>query len=308
MRIYVAGCGGMLGEAVHRVLDPDHELRCTDIRLTAPWLGHCDFRDFPAYRSSVEEFAPDLLVHLGAHTDLELCENRPDDAYRTNTLAVEHASTIAAAHGVPLVYISTAGIFDGNQTLYDDWDTPHPLGVYARSKHLGEMVVQQRVPRHFIFRAGWMMGGGPERDKKFIGKLMKQLEGRTTALDVVDDRLGTPTYTVDFVRNLREVVQTEHYGLYNMVCGGETGRLEVARELIGILRLSEAVDVRPVSSDFFAREYFAPRPASERLLNRKLELRGLNRMRDWRAALRDYVRAYWADYVRPFAPDYDPAS
>jgi dTDP-4-dehydrorhamnose reductase len=308
MRVYVAGCGGMLGEAVYRVLRFGHDLKCTDIDLNAPWLEQCDFRDFTEYRASVEAFNPDLLIHLGANTDLELCENYPGDAYRTNTLAVEHACTLASTHGVPLVYISTAGVFDGSQPLYDDWDTPNPLGVYARSKHLGEIVVQQRVPQHFIFRAGWMMGGGPEKDKKFIGKLMKQLEAGATVLNVVNDKLGTPTYTVDFVRNLQQVVKTDYYGLYNMACQGETGRLEVARELIDVLGLSDTVEVRAVSSEFFARDYFAPRPASERLLNWKLDLRGLNMMRDWRVALRDYIRTYFADYVRPFAPGFDPAA
>lgn len=164
MKIYLAGCGGMLGEALHRVLAPGHEVLCTDIDLNVDWLQLCDFRDFAAYERSVSAFGPDILMHIGAHTDLEYCETNPDDAYRTNTLSVEHACTLARAHGVPLVYISTAGIFDGGKLLYDDWDAPNPLGVYARSKHLGELAVQ-RVPDHFIFRAGWMMGAAPRRTR-----------------------------------------------------------------------------------------------------------------------------------------------
>src|SRR3954471_16644163 len=141
MRIYVAGCGGMLGEAVQRVFcAANDELKCTDIDLNTPWLEYCDFRDFTAYRQSVEQFAPDALVHLGAHTDLEYCERNPDDAYRTNTQSVEHAARIAQLHAVPLVYISTAGIFDGAKQAYDEDDTPNPLGVYARSKQLGEEI------------------------------------------------------------------------------------------------------------------------------------------------------------------------
>src|SRR3954467_4689165 len=86
MRIYVAGCGGMLGEAVQRVFRAaNDELKCTDIDVNEPWLEFCDFRDFDAYRKSVEAFTPDMLVHLGAHTDLEYCERNPDDAYLTNT-------------------------------------------------------------------------------------------------------------------------------------------------------------------------------------------------------------------------------
>lgn len=301
MKIYLAGSGGMLGEALHRVFKQEHELKCTDIDLNVPWLEYCDFRDFGAYEKSVADFEPDILMHIGAHTDLEYCENNPDDAYRTNTLSVEHASVLARTHGVPLVYISTAGIFDGEQLLYDDWDQPNPLGVYARSKYLGEKVVE-RLPQYYIFRAGWMMGGGPGKDKKFINKLMKQIAGGAKTLHVVDDRLGTPTYTVDFARNLGAMTQTKFYGLYNMVCGGETGRLEVAQELVRILGLADTVKVVPVSSDHFAKEYFAPRPPSERLVNYRLQLRGMDQMRDWRVALEDYVSDYFADYVSSFAP------
>jgi dTDP-4-dehydrorhamnose reductase len=294
----------MLGEALHKVLAENHELKCTDIDVNEPWLEKCDFRDFAEYERQVSAFEPTILMHIGAHTSLEYCEINPDDAYRTNALSVEHAATLAQAHGIPLVYISTAGIFDGKKELYDDWDQPGPLGVYARAKYLGEIVVQTRVPKHYIFRAGWMMGGGPRKDKKFINLLMKQLAKGVTELNVVNDKLGTPTYTVDFARNLAAMIETPYYRLYNMVCGGETGRLEVAQELVQQLKLQDRVQVKPVTSDYFAQEYFAPRPACERLVNYKLKLRGMDLMRDWRVALHDYVRDYFSDYVKPFAPQY----
>lgn len=306
MRVYLAGVGGMLGEALHKVLSQKHELLCTDIDLNEPWLQKCDFRNFSEYERTVSGFEPEILMHIGAHTDLEYCENNPDDAYRTNTLSVEHAATLAQAHGIPLVYISTAGIFDGKKQLYDDWDEPNPLGVYARAKYLGEVLVQTRVPKHYIFRAGWMMGGGPKKDKKFINKLIKQLAKGSKQLDIVNDRLGTPTYTIDFARTLAAMIETPYYGLYNMVCGGETGRLEVAQELVRLLKLDDTVRVQPVSSDHFSSEYFAPRPPSERLVNYKLKLRDMDTMPDWRISLQEYLRDYFADYVKPFAPRYEP--
>ncbi|HEY0622354.1 NAD(P)-dependent oxidoreductase [Sphingomonas sp.] len=304
MKIYIAGCGGMLGEAMHKVLGQEHELLCTDIDLNADWLKYTDFRNFDEYKASVEAFQPDILFHLGAHTDLEYCERNADDAYRTNTLAVENAATIANAHGLPMVYISTAGIFDGEQLTYDDWDQPNPLGVYARSKYLGELLVERRVEKYYICRAGWMMGGGPAKDKKFISKILKQLKAGAKEIKVVDDKLGTPTYTIDFANNLHALIRSEHYGLYNMVCGGETGRFEVAAELLKILKIDGEIDLQSVSSDYFAKEYFAARPPSERLVNYKLDLRGMNLMRDWRVSLEEYIRDYYAEYVKSFAPNY----
>lgn len=304
--MFLAGVGGMLGEAIHKVLAEKHDLTCTDIDVNEAWLEKCDFREFREYERMVSAAEPEILMHIGAHTNLEYCEENADDAYRTNTLSVEHAATLAQAHGIPLVYISTAGIFDGKKDLYDDWDQPKPLGVYARAKYMGEIVVQTRVAKHFIFRAGWMMGGGPKKDKKFINKLMTQLASGATEINVINDKLGTPTYTVDFARNLEAMIETPFYGLYNMVCGGETGRFEVAKELLRVLNLQDRVRLNSVGSDFFAREYFAPRPDSERLVNLKLKLRNMDLMRDWQPALHDYVRDYFSDFVKPFANEYTP--
>jgi dTDP-4-dehydrorhamnose reductase len=296
-RIYIAGCGGMLGDAFHAIFGAEHELKCSDIDVNSAWLTHLDFRDFDAYRADVVEFRPDYLFHLGAHTSLEYCEERPDDAYATNTLSVEHAVHIANELDIPLLYISTAGIFDGGQETYDDWDQPNPLGHYARSKCMGEKFVAANCRRHLVCRAGWMMGGGPLKDKKFIQKLMKQLKDGARELFIVDDKLGTPTYTIDFARNVELLLGKRFWGIYNMVCPGVTSRLEVAQYLVDALGLTEKVRITPVRSAHFAEEYFAPRPPSERLVTTKLDLRGLNVMRDWRVCLDEYLADAYAGYL-----------
>lgn len=295
-RIYIAGAGGMLGEAFHHVFGPDHTLKCTDIDVNADWLSFLDFRDLSAYRADVEAFRPDYLFHLGAFTSLEYCEEHVADTYATNTLAVENAVHIANRLKIPLLYISTAGIFDGRQETYDDWDEPAPLGHYARSKYMGERFVVTNAERYLVCRAGWMMGGGPTKDKKFIQKLMQQLKSGATDLKVVDDKLGTPTYTRDFASNVQLLLQHELWGVYNMVCQGVTGRLEVAQYLVQTLGLNGKVTVTPVGSDHFAAEYFAARPPSERLLTAKLDGRGLNIMRDWRVCLDEYLADQYEGY------------
>jgi dTDP-4-dehydrorhamnose reductase len=287
----------MLGEAFYEEFSGPAELRCTDIDVNDTWLEYLDFRDLDAYRRHVREFEPDYLFHVGAFTDLEYCEAHPDETYATNAMAVENAVYIANELDIPLLYIGTAGIFDGRQEVYDDWDLPNPLGAYARAKWAGERFVVEHARRHLICRAGWMMGGGPKKDKKFIQKIIVQLRDGATELHVVDDKLGTPTYTRDFAHNVRVLLEGEYWGLYNMVCQGMTGRLEVARALVEELGLNDAVTVRAVGSDHFAATYFAPRPECERLLNRKLALRGLDVMRPWRTALAEYLRTDYAGYV-----------
>ena len=295
--IYIAGCGGMLGEAFYRQFKEDYKLKCTDIDVNEKWLQYLDFRDFNAYFKDVSEFKPDYLFHLGAYTDLEYCQLHPDETYITNALSVENAVYISIKLDIPLLYIGTAGIFDGKKDPYDDWDSPNPLGHYARAKYVGEQFIKENANRYLICRAGWMMGGGPEKDKKFIQKLMKQIKEGKKELSIVDDKSGTPTYTHDFAKNVKLLLESELWGLYNMVCSGMTSRLEVAKELLSILNLEDKIKIKTVSSDFFKKEYFAERPPSERLINKKLELRGLNIMRDWRVALNEYLQEYYENYL-----------
>ncbi|MBJ6752191.1 SDR family oxidoreductase [Geomonas anaerohicana] len=292
-KIYLAGSGGMLGEAFYKQFGGDYNLKCTDKDVNAEWLSFCDFRDYDHYKEDVISFRPDYLFHLGAHTDLEYCEMNVDDTYLTNTTSVENAVYIANELNIPLLYISTAGIFDGKKEEYDDWDVPNPLCHYARSKYAGELFVQNNVRKHLVCRAGWMMGGGPQKDKKFVQKIIKQIEQGKRELFVVNDKMGTPTYTHDFARNVRLLVEKEYWGLYNMVCGGLTSRLEVATEIVSLLGLTDDVKITEVQSDFFKADYFAPRPPSERLINKKLDLRGSNVMRHWQPALAEYLHDYY---------------
>jgi dTDP-4-dehydrorhamnose reductase len=296
-KIYMAGAGGMLGEAFYHQFKDDYEIKCTDIDLNEPWLSYMDFRDLVAYKKDIEDFKPDYLFHLGAYTNLEYCEEHAEDTYATNTMSVENAVYLANQLDIPLLYISTAGIFDGGKDLYDDWDLPNPLGVYARSKYMGERYVAENAKRFLVCRAGWMMGAGPNKDKKFIQKLMKQLKDGKKELFIVDDKDGTPTFTHDFAKNVKALIQNEYWGLYNMVCGGQTSRLEVAGELLKLLNLEATVKITSVTSDYFKDVYFAERPPCERLVNRKLELRNINLMQDWRTALVQYLDQYYKGYL-----------
>ena len=296
-KIYVAGAGGMLGDAIYKVFKDDYELLCTDKNVTDDWVNYLDFRDFYMYRKDVIEFNPDYLFHIGAYTDLEWCEEHKDETMLVNAICVETAVEIANELDIPIVYISTAGIFDGNKPEFDELDTPNPLDMYAKGKYGGERYVIEHAKKYYIFRAGWMMGGGPRKDKKFIQKIMKQLKDGAKELFVVNDKDGTPTYTIDFSRTLKAVIENGMYGLYNCVCGGLTSRLEVCEELLKILGLEDKVKITEVTSDYFKDEYFANRPPNERLINRRLNIFGLNMMRPWKEALAEYVNEYYKNYL-----------
>ena len=297
LKIYVSGCGGMLGEAFYKEFRYHYNLKCTDIDVNEKWLFYLDFRDYEAYRDDVLGFSPDYLFHLGAYTDLEYCELHEKDTYETNTESVKHAVHIANKLSIPLLYISTAGIFDGKKDVYDESDKPNPIGHYARSKYLGEKYVIENSRNYLICRAGWMMGGGPKKDKKFIQKIMKQIKKGKKILKIVNDKLGTPTYTHDFASNVKLLIEKGERGLFNMVCGGLTSRMEVATELVRLLNVQNDIKITEVSSAFFSKEYFAERPACERLINKKLDDLGLNIMRDWKIALKEYLKDYYSNYI-----------
>ena len=291
-RIYVAGCGGMLGQAVYAACTSVAEVAASDLEPRADWLERLDVADLDRFSAAVAAFRPDLVINLAAQTDLELCERRPDLAEASNTVGTANGATIAARLGVPYVCISTAGIFDGRQDVYSDDDPAHPTTVYGATKLAGEEAARATLAEHFVLRAGWMMGGGPELDKKFVNLLHRQLAAGARTLHAVTDKLGSPTYTHDFARALLQVVASGQYGTYNMVGEGPASRFDVAVELVRLLGLADTVDVVPTTSDFFADTYFADRPRSEQLSNDRLRERGLGPMRPWREALADYAEEF----------------
>jgi dTDP-4-dehydrorhamnose reductase len=294
-RVYIAGCGGMLGRAVYEYFNERTTVKTTDIDLNIHWLSYADVRDYSSINNSMSEFNPDFILNLAALTDLEYCERNQENAWLTNALGAENIALIASRLDVPLVYISTAGIVDGSQEIYNDFGTHSPLSVYGKSKYAGEIAVQTMARQHFVFRAGWMMGGGPAVDKKFINKIYKQIKAGAKTLFVVDDKLGTPTYTRSFAKAIYAVAETNLYGVYNQVCAGSGSRYDVAEEFVRLLGLENKIELVKVGSDKFEKEYFAPRPKSEKLENLKLRARGIDFMPHWKEALADYAQEFKAD-------------
>ncbi len=291
-KIFITGCGGMLGKAVYEQFASHCHVLATDIDLNESWLEYGDVIDFQQILEKALKFNPDLIINLAALTDLEYCERNPEIAWKTNALGAENMALISKKLNATHVYISTAGIFDGKQEYYNDFEQPNPISVYAKAKYYGEIAVQRMLDSYFVFRAGWMMGGGYKKDKKFINKVFKQIMDGKKKLFVVNDKLGTPTYTINFAESMFEIVQTGFCGLYNMVCEGSCSRYDVAVEFIRLLGLEKEIEIDIVDSGYFKNEYFAPRPYSEKLLNIKLSARGINYMKDWKLCLENYVEDF----------------
>ena len=257
------------------------ELLSTDV-------GTMDVAEPRQVEEAFARFKPDAVLHLGAATDVDRCEQDPDFAFRVNAIGTENVALACRKHGATLVYASTGAVFHGDKpTPYHEYDPTRPSNVYAASKLAGEDAVRALVERHYVVRAGWVFGGGA-RDKKFVGKLFALLASGARELKAVNDKFGTPTYARDFLSGIGRLLELERYGTYHMGNTGSCTRLEIAAEIARILGRSD-VTIKPVSSAEFPLP--APRGASEAIENLKLRVLGLPPQRPWKDALADYVKS-----------------
>ena len=289
VKIYISGCGGALGDALYEEFKDSYALRCTDIITDEPWLSRIDITDEKAYRKDVEQFSPDILFHVGACTDLEWCECHPEETYLVNADSVKSAVEIANSLDIPILYVSSAAIFGGAKGIFSETDEANPKSVYAQSKYLGESYVRGKASRYLICRAGWMMGGGPTKDKKFVNRIIRQLVKGERELNIVGDTCGSLTYTRDFARTIRALINNQQWGTYNCACKGTATRPDICRALLYLLGMNDKVTVNIIESKAIKEDYYAMRPKSECLSTKKLDGLGLNLSREWECALRDYI-------------------
>jgi len=304
-KVFITGCGGMLGNAIYPFFKSWYgEVLATDKVVSEDWLSKLDVRDHEKLQTILAEYKPDIILHLAAETDLEYCETHPEITKDTNATATKDIALLAEEHGATLIYISTAGVFDGEKSgYYSEEDQANPLMVYGQTKYDGELHTLKHCSKSYVVRAGWMMGGGRRKEKKFIYKILQQVGEDKKEIFAVDDKWGTPTYTYDFAMNLFLLLETKKYGRCHMVCEGNGSRYDVAKEILRICNRQDITLTR-VGSDFFAEEYFVPRPFSEMMINAKLTDLGINHMRPWKDALQDYITNHFSDYIDS-APETD---
>lgn len=279
----------MLGDSLVPTLrEEGHEVYPTDINISDREIEFLDVRDIDKVFEFANRLKPDLIMHLAAETDVDKCEVEIEYAFMTNTIGTQNIALACQENNSVMVYISSAGVFDGEkEEPYTEFDEPNPINVYGRTKLEGEKIVEKLVSRYFIARAGWMVGGG-EKDKKFVARIIKQIDKGAKEIHAVTDKWGTPTYAPDFSKVLAKLIKTNQYGCYHLSCKGCGTRYDVAEKILELLGRAD-IKLIPVTSEFFSETYPAPRPRSEMMRNFILELRGMNTMRTWHEALREYV-------------------
>lgn len=286
-RCLVSGSLGMLGTAIKEVF-ADYDLLLTDIK-------ELDVRDW----EGVKKYAHagiGLIINLAALTDLEECERIPENAWDTNFGGVFNMRNLAERLDIPIVHISTAGIFDGKKPVYTEEDKPHPLNQYGLSKLQGEQALYS-YKKSYIFRCSWMMGGGINIDKKFVNKVFAQLINGHTEIKVYPHIIGSPTYTLDVARSIKKALELKIlYGIYNCAGEGVASRYEVAKLFIKYLGI-KGVKVIKAKEGELKDMFPCVRSTGEVLCNDKLIKTGASCMRDWRITLKEYTNKCYKPYL-----------
>ncbi|MBN1354302.1 MAG: SDR family oxidoreductase [Candidatus Omnitrophica bacterium] len=288
-KLLVTGAGGMVGHYARGVFS-DFDLILSDASGSYEKL---DVTDEKATRRFIAKVKPHLVLHLAALTDVDKCQLDSKSAYGCNRDGTATVASACKDAGAIMVYISSGSVFSGKLCRpARESDPPDPVNTYGKSKLAGEEEVRRILPRHYIIRAGWMMGGGPEKDKKFIGKIMKKIT-EDASIKVINDKFGSPTYAKDLLGGIKKLLPHEQYGIYHMVneSAGGCSRYDMTLAIKGILKNND-ITITPVSSDEF--NLSAPRAYSEALDNFRLKEMKLDLMRGWKEALAAYMAEDWS--------------
>ena len=280
MKVLVTGVGGQLGYDVCKELDRlGIENKGVDVQ-------DFDLTDGDAVMAAVKAYAPDAIIHCAAYTNVEKAESMPEVCADVNGMGTLNMVRAALAVNAKLMYISTDYVFDGQGEApwQADCEDYAPLNVYGQTKLEGEQAARELVGKYFIVRIAWVFGLS---GNNFI-KTMLRLGQTHSTLRVVNDQVGTPTYTLDLARLLVDMIETEKFGVYHATNeGGFISWYDFACE---IFRQAEMpVTVQPVTTAEYGLSK-AARPFNSRLDKAKLVENGFVPLPHWRDALGRYLK------------------
>ena len=297
MKVFVTGVGGQLGhDVVNELAKRGHEAVGSDIQpaysgvndgsavVSAPYI-QLDITDRDAVHRTIEVLKPDAIVHYAAWTAVDAAEDKREIVHQINALGPRYIAEAAKAVGSMLVYISTDYVFDGQggRPWESDDKCYAPLNVYGQSKLEGELAVSSIMEKYFIVRTAWVFG---LNGKNFI-KTMVNVGKTHDTVRVVNDQIGTPTYTLDLARLLVDMIGTEKYGYYHATNeGGYISWYDSCCEIYCQYGLDTRVTPVTTAEYGFSK---AARPFNSRLDKSKLLAMGFEPLPDWRDALWRYL-------------------
>ena len=278
MKVLVTGVKGQLG------YDVMNELARRGYEGVGVDVAEMDITDSEAVEKVMTEVQPDKVVHCAAWTAVDAAEDNQEVCHKVNVDGTANIAKMCGKLDIPMVYISTDYVFDGQGTRpWEPDDERHPLNVYGQSKYEGELAVEELVEKFFTVRIAWVFG---VNGKNFI-KTMLRIGKERGAASVVDDQIGSPTYTYDLARLLVDMIQTDKYGRYHATNEGLCSWYEFACEIFRAAGMD--VKVTPVHSDEYPAAK-AKRPMNSRMSKEKLTENGFERLPEWKDAVARYLK------------------
>ena len=275
MKILLTGSRGQLGiELIRQLNSYNYQIIETDVH-------NLDISNEKKVYELVLKEKPEIIINCAAYTNVDGCEANDQAAFGVNAIGARNLSTAAFNVGAKIVQVSTDYVFDGTgNTPKREYDKTNPQSIYGISKELGEVLVRQTNPRHFILRTAWLYGEG----NNFVRTMLK-LAQEKPEINVVNDQLGSPTSTVDLARCIINIVRTESYGTYHATCEGQCSWYDFAKKIFELKGIN--IKVNPITSEELSRP--APRPKYSVLDNFMLKLIGMNSFRTWEEAIEEYL-------------------
>ena len=285
MRVLVTGVKGQLG---HDVMNELAKRNHTGIGVD---IEEMDITDAASVERVIKESNVEAVIHCAAWTAVDLAEDEDkiDKVRQVNANGTENIAKVCAELDLKMIYISTDYVFDGQGTRpWEPDDERHPLNVYGQTKYEGELAVEKYLTKYYIVRIAWVFG---VNGKNFI-KTMLNLGKTHDQLTVVDDQIGSPTYTYDLARLLVDMVETDKYGRYHAtnegLCSWYEFACEIFRQAAKINPVYEKVHVTPVDSSKYPAK--AKRPSNSRMSKEKLTENGFERLPSWQDELERYLK------------------
>jgi dTDP-4-dehydrorhamnose reductase len=233
----------------------------------------------------IQEIKPEVVINCSAYTKVDKAEEEKEECIKVNAIGAKNVSYASYKVGAKVIYFSTDYIFDGEkESPYTELDSPNPISTYGSSKLLGEIYTSKHNPNHLILRISWLYGiNGRNFVKTIIKKAKEEKE-----LKIVSDQKGSPTYTLDVVKQTWELIKKDKVGIYHSANQGETSWYEFAKKIIEKLKIN--VKISPIKTGEYPA--LAKRPKYSVLDNYLLKLEGINIMRDWETALNEFLDTY----------------
>ena len=279
MRVFVTGVKGQLG------YDVMNELEKQGLEGIGVDIDEMDITDADQVNKVIKEAAPDAVIHCAAYTAVDAAEDNEEICRKVNAQGTENIAKVCEELDIKMMYISTDYVFNGQgKRPWEPDDKREPLNVYGQTKYEGELAIQEHVKKFFTVRIAWVFG---LNGKNFI-KTMLQVGKNHPQVHVVNDQIGTPTYTYDLARLLVDMMETEKYGYYHATNeGGYISWYDFTKEIYRQAGLT--TEVQPVTTAEYGLSK-AARPFNSRLEKKKLKENGFTPLPTWQDALGRYLQ------------------